>query len=178
MVSIPRASGGVSGTSSSVGGGTGYSPRKRGCFLEVIDQSRNTIVFPAQAGVFPMVRMGRRRTTRIPRASGGVSDMTRAEFFWIQYSPRKRGCFRQNRSEQTPDHVFPAQAGVFPERASLMSQGRCIPRASGGVSRSLKRADRLSSYSPRKRGCFRFRRRSPDRKHVFPAQAGVFPRTA
>ena len=52
-----------------------------------------------------------------------------------------------------------------------------IPRASGGVSHSGLNEFVSILYSPRKRGCFYNRRPQSCARTVFPAQAGVFPKT-
>ena len=112
--SIPRASGGVSKITESTNSRrmysprkrgvsthlspplqTGwYSPRKRGCFRHGARAANRFIVFPAQAGVFPSTARPRRSCFSIPRASGGVSQLSSKTWAQVAYSPRKRGCFR------------------------------------------------------------------------------------
>ena len=48
-------------------------------------------VFPAQAGVIPIVLYFCSTRARIPRASGGDPGRGYADRNFIQYSPRKRG---------------------------------------------------------------------------------------
>ena len=50
--SLPRASGGVSGTGKAPPRFSKSSPRKRGCFLSIAMGYKSKTVFPAQAGVF------------------------------------------------------------------------------------------------------------------------------
>ena len=51
------------------------SPRKRGCFSLCGWVTHRHGVFPAQAGVFPWAATMKRSQRRLPRASGGVSQV-------------------------------------------------------------------------------------------------------
>ena len=70
--------------------------------------------------------------------------------------------------------VFPAQAGVFPDKWKCSWRALSIPRASGGVPLDSDLADDFRRYSPRKRGCSRKLFFVTLHLGVFPAQAGVF----
>ena len=150
------------------------SPRKRGCFWNKANSLPYAVVFPAQAGVFPDLSSLLCLTQGLPRASGGVSEAFWLRFILCESSPRKRGCFVHCGVLLGLRVVFPAQAGVFPQRLRPQPAFRRLPRASGGVSgkvrprclsTSLPRASggvsllplhaaRPSKSSPRKRGCF------------------------
>ena len=193
---LPRASGGVSRSASRGGEAPGSSPRKRGCFRVKGRPVVKVEVFPAQAGVFPISWLNQPLSLGLPRASGGVSFISRNSVRTKVSSPRKRGCFHARSRLNRRNSVFPAQAGVFPEqklctasnwglpRASggvsdgtTFGEGQAVglPRASGGVSASheVRRPKRQSS--PRKRGCFSPLQVAKAVDFVFPAQAGVFP---
>ena len=86
--SIPRASGGVS--------------------IETVRCGLIAAVFPAQAGVFPMMAMRSVKATSIPRASGGVSGDGEKPYRVLEYSPRKRGCFRHVGAHADHGPEFPA----------------------------------------------------------------------
>ena len=93
--------------------------------------------------------------------------------------------------------VFPAYAGVFRVWIEPITTLECLPRIRGGVSLRLPcRSFRLSSSphtrgcfsgtrvemstiesSPHTRGCFRRRALPGSNGEVFPAYAGVFPRS-
>ena len=110
------------------------SPRKRGCFWVDSRKRSSGRVFPAQAGVFPEILGNAQTVVSLPRASGGVS------------TPMAK-------LESSPP-VFPAQAGVFPALQRRMRYRSRLPRASGGVSMGSMRSFENASSSPRKRGCF------------------------
>ena len=93
----------------------------------------------------------------------------------VQSSPRKRGCFLSAPATLSMPSVFPAQAGVFPCTCRARTYRRCLPRASGGVSRAQLSEAASAMSSPRKRGCFQLLPTFLTRSAVFPAQAGVFP---
>ena len=91
---IPRVSGGVSLSGYLRRDYPSYSPRQRGCFpIPQVSRDRRRL-FPASAGVFPIVVDLTEDCFAIPRVSGGVSY---AKFVFSAntlYSPRQRGCFR------------------------------------------------------------------------------------
>ena len=114
-------------------------------------------------------------TGGIPRASGGVSITGDFGYQRGEYSPRKRGCFRQIAYMRPYVNVFPAQAGVFLSDTVISVCSLGIPRASGGVSALKELPAQKTVYSPRKRGCFLVSGPAHCGIVVFPAQAGVFP---
>ena len=111
----------------------------------------------------------------LPRASGGVSINRPAALRWLASSPRKRGCFLPAEALRSAEHVFPAQAGVFPHPSARRVCRCSLPRASGGVSLAHRLRYQCLRSSPRKRGCFLVRVAHAHIDVVFPAQAGVFP---
>ena len=131
-------------------------------------------VFPAQAGVFPTGTTAGRGSCSIPRASGGVPELTAPADSPEPYSPRKRGCSFPCKKFLSKKLVFPAQAGVFRGQAPCSWRICSIPRASGGVPASGYIIDQLLQYSPHKRGCSHKYRIFDEFRIVFPAQAGVF----
>ena len=133
-LSLPRASGGVSGSNVSRTTYAKSSPRKRGCFR--VERLAHDLrqVFPAQAGVFLLALVYISPRKRLPRASGGVSISGTFGRLTSGSSPRKRGCFLSLQSARSRHFVFPAQAGVFPSVAALKLFAGSLPRASGGVS--------------------------------------------
>ncbi len=92
-------------------------------------------------------------------------------------SPRTRGCSQQGAGAPDGDDLFPAHAGVFPSLRRSASSRHSLPRARGGVPGELLLPLPPPCSSPRTRGCSRTacgaRRPGP----LFPAHAGVFPRS-
>ena len=113
----------------------------------------------------------------IPRVSGGVSRSARTFPDKTDYSPRQRGCFFSMPYAELRAMLFPASAGVFPASSRLVCGTATIPRVSGGVSVNFKCAWEEKHYSPRQRGCFHHSLASRLYRRLFPASAGVFPRS-
>ena len=90
-------------------------------------------VFPARAGVFRLCYPLTTAKTGIPRASGGVPCRNHGTCQHVTYSPRKRGWSYERVRLLARVSVFPAQAGVFPDRSSYDSVTFCIPCSCGGV---------------------------------------------
>ena len=131
-----------------------FSPRMRGCFCRSVFFRRSIKVLPAYAGMFPYF-------------------MTEAENS-SKFSPRMRGCFQRSPLSSTCPQVLPAYAGMFPRLGSETGADGGSPRVCGDVSSHLITRKRIQQFSPRMRGCFRYR--SSHRRHlqVLPAYAGMF----
>ena len=74
------------------------------------------MVFPAHAGVFPLVILCLQLNDGLPRARGGVPMSLLAHSSGMMSSPRTRGCPRFHLQRALLAAVFPAHAGVFPSR--------------------------------------------------------------
>ena len=90
---LPRACGGVSREKAKGKVGRVSSPRMRGCFSTASGMKSRQSVFPAHAGVFPLLISEIRLHSRLPRACGGVSDKMNFAAPKSASSPRMRGCF-------------------------------------------------------------------------------------
>ena len=112
--------------------------------------------------------------TRFLRASGGVSPTAHLNKNHMQFSPRKRRCFRYTGEIGAIGLVFSAQAEVFPYQDSLVLVFDGFLRASGGVSVAAARCTAKHWFSPRKRRCFSSHVLTPAALQVFSAQAEVF----
>jgi hypothetical protein len=89
-------------------------------------------------------------------------------------SPRTRGCFPIIVERIPCDEVFPAHAGVFLVEGMEKYNSMCLPRARGGVSKSINYFFIRNMSSPRTRGCFYLKILRRNNERVFPAHAGVF----
>ncbi len=118
FVSLPRASGGVSG--------------------QVGMYKGEKLVFPARVGVFLGQTLIMSTIDGLPRASGGVSyGKPRAKVI-PKSSPREWGCFYFQSLQGDRQTVFPARVGVFPDLDAKLDAKISLPRASGGVSRAYR----------------------------------------
>ena len=91
---FPRARGGVSLAILFCMNISRFSPRPRGCFHFSITFMDRKPVFPAPAGVFPLLNYFYGPETRFPLARGGVSFWLLSRTGAIVFSPRPRGCFQ------------------------------------------------------------------------------------
>ena len=151
------------------------SPRTRGYFQQGLRIHPIQPLFPAHAGVFPVLITGACGLMALPRARGGISMVKGIISGAMSSSPRTRGYFRQHFSGICPNPLFPAHAGVFPRSSRSPSLIVSLPRARGGIS-ALDQYQRLNgSSSPRTRGYFLILFASLAMVLLFPAHAGVFP---
>ena len=151
---LPRAGGGVSYKGEDMTITNASSPRRRGCFRTDLSPVYLEIVFPAQAGVFLIIGDRVPPIYCLPRAGGGVSIVSSKQSVSLASSPRRRGCFPLLIPPLFINHVFPAQAGVFPSSCFIEGPKRRLPRAGGGVSIHYTTLLGGIQSSPRRRGCF------------------------
>ncbi len=192
---VPRRCGGVPVISKGSNACPPCSPQVRGCSYHVPADFRADLVFPAGAGVFPEVILLPMDYWRVPRRCGGVPKREAGAKRLGLCSPQVRGCSPRSSQPQPRCRVFPAGAGVFPGKgnsavgacgvprrcggvpasASLFEDGTGVPRRCGGVPSCDVLLALLPLCSPQVRGCSLNINRTPNKKYVFPAGAGVFP---
>ncbi|ABQ21652.1 conserved hypothetical protein [Vibrio cholerae O395] len=151
---LPHAGGGVSHYFNNRRSSDWSSPRRWGCFRNLLCLSNPKYVFPTQVGVFLMAAIFVLPFIRLPHAGGGVSIWNALKRQSEVSSPRRWGCFQQCVIQCESAVVFPTQVGVFlfcvsPKRCRL-----CLPHAGGGVSTSSITAAPCRVSSPRRWGCF------------------------
>ena len=132
--SLPRIRGGVSVHDRISATETESSPHTRGCFrLNPVVCIYNE-VFPAYAGVFPVITLPKMISKSLPRIRGGVSAVVQHGEKCVVSSPHTRGCFPGLGAQALSVEVFPAYAGVFPVSGECDVISYCLPRIRGGVS--------------------------------------------
>ena len=114
----------------------------------------------------------------LPRARGGISVQSPIAIPSDSSSPRTRGYFRYWRRLKARISLFPAHAGVFPVGLPDLSGGIALPRARGGISGLWGAYSLRHNSSPRTRGYFRKCTNGGISTILFPAHAGVFPRSS
>ena len=114
MAPLPRARGGISIVQRVIGPELVSSPRTRGYFREVCFHFGSYRLFPAHAGVFPVLSWDHNPADSLPRARGGISSAADAAGHATDSSPRTRGYFLPRRRQASSRQLFPAHAGVFP----------------------------------------------------------------
>jgi len=178
MDTLPRARGGISTRSASCSRTLSSSPRTRGYFRSHLPAGAPCMLFPAHAGVFPWQGTAVHDRDPLPRARGGISNPRHLTGRGAFSSPRTRGYFPVPNCVASLKHLFPAHAGVFPIRFKRPPVSRTLPRARGGISVLLVLATSPPISSPRTRGYFHVIWGVMLHRLLFPAHAGVFPRSA
>ena len=69
-----------------------FSPRMRGCSLDSTREQLDQLVFPAYAGMFPLLDTPRQKWYGFPRVCGDVPPYRGDACRVIAFSPRMRGC--------------------------------------------------------------------------------------
>ena len=95
------------------------------------------VVFPVHTGVFLIQRGKLIFCHSLPRAYGGVSILTIDNGKIKKSSPCIRGCFRVLGHRVGLHPVFPVHTGVFLILRAYTGSSLGLPRAYGGVSRSI-----------------------------------------
>ncbi len=175
LLRVPRASGDGPGREPTDPAAPKCSPRERGWSPDLDVGDLPVGVFPARAGMVRSAWRISRNFRRVPRASGdGPSSASTVKVASL-CSPRERGWSGRRLTTHTPDHVFPARAGMVPRRDRLDRRPARVPRASGDGPLGYDVNATNATCSPRERGWSR--RDPPPRglREVFPARAGMVP---
>jgi hypothetical protein len=175
--SLPRTRGGISMVVRETGKRYDSSPHARGYFRARRARWLPGRLFPARAGVFP--RRGRTHpgAAPLPRTRGGISDVGGVVKVVQDSSPHAWGYFHPPRTQLPRDQLFPARAGVFPPRGTGPPCPSPLPRPRGGISDDRPDGRCGGSSSPHARGYFQEDRQAVQALGLFPARAGVFPRS-
>ncbi len=172
---VPRRCGGVPLDDGCFTNKKMCSPQVRGCSCVGSRPPCRRRVFPAGAGVFPYSFVTSASPSRVPRRCGGVPSMLGELGKTGRCSPQVRGCSLTDVGKKMTTRVFPAGAGVFPDRKRQAHPGRGVPRRCGGVPIKARPAVDTGECSPQVRGCSCAVGVNPRVFGVFPAGAGVFP---
>ena len=174
-----------------------FSPRARGCSDFggwVPPPSR---VFPACAGMFRRLARGSLTTSSFPacagmflwwvdlailadgfpRVRGDVPVLDQRQQIKTMFSPRARGCSQHDLCAFLPSPVFPACAGMFLPILTWFAPLAGFPRVRGDVPADTDLVCAVGGFSPRARGCSWKNLPVLPQRGVFPACAGMFPRT-
>ena len=130
-----------------------FSPHTRGCSYRGLHHRCSGIVFPAYAGMFPMLTISSTISSGFPRIRGDVPWSTETCPPRIAFSPHTRGCSAWSPGANQHQGVFPAYAGMFPKPKGTIRPAYGFPRIRGDVPDN--RIDLLSRgvFSPHTRGC-------------------------
>ena len=151
-----------------------FSPHARGCSCAPCPPARNTIVFPACAGMFLQRKCQSSVPLSFPRMRGDVPAIRqRLDAGW-RFSPHARGCSETAYFPISPNHVFPACAGMFRIHSLSCKRRFSFPRMRGDVPVCLAAALTSLSFSPHARGCSYPEDYTDAEVEVFPACAGMF----
>ena len=136
----------------------------------------NTVpsVFPAYAGMFPVLSCPGAPRSRFPRIRGDVPPTYPRKVELFKFSPHTRGCSGSKYLGSIGTAVFPAYAGMF--RAGSSASATCIsfPRIRGDVPDTRRLCPAYDRFSPHTRGCSDITLDLPAIRKVFPAYAGMF----
>ena len=132
-------------------------------------------VFPARAGLCrkSMIRMNVMHS--FPRTRGVVPKANKEAKAQAEFSPHARGCSRGLWLLSGVVFVFPACAGLFPQRLRQNRVLQSFPRMRGVVPAAERLEEFAGEFSPHARGCSRLLWDKPSLVRVFPACAGLFP---
>ena len=104
--------------------------------------------------MFPLARSTSTKRNRFPHAGGDVSGIASNALGFVEFSPRRWGCFYLADCLLDGEEVFPTQVGMFPSCLRGLVQPWRFPHAGGDVSPTSDFRASRSSFSPRRWGCF------------------------
>ena len=174
---FPRVCGDVPATSTSMAIAVRFSPHTRGCSGTSGATRRGSSVFPAYAGMFRLVVSSLSLTRRFPRIRGDVPAMVNDASSPFTFSPHTRGCSGCGAAFIQPVVVFPAYPGMFQPVLRTLPTPNGFPRIRGDVPTANPAAEGAIRFSPHTRGYSGCCARPPQKEVVFPAYAGMFPKS-
>ena len=151
-----------------------FSPHTRGCSLYEAITSDDNDVFPAYAGMFPVLIHYTSVLLCFPRIRGDVPARNVRGKEIAVFSPHTRGCSFLVFLPGFLNLVFPAYAGMFRFGEGFSAPLPRFPRIRGDVPIPVRVDKTDPPFSPHTRGCSFFARRHEDFRRVFPAYAGMF----
>ena len=153
VICFPRIRGDVPFYAHTPGAHPLFSPHTRGCSYEPEGPTVHIEVFPAYAGMFPVVRHGGWHRTRFPRIRGDVPAAEVASNARALFSPHTRGCSVWRLGILAMFPVFPAYAGMFRLRCRTVHPWLSFPRIRGDVPTPRGLVFTTLGFSPHTRGC-------------------------
>ena len=132
-----------------------FSPRARGCSALEHHENISGVVFPACAGMFLSSSLAFRTSLGFPRVRGDVPDVEQLIIYFVQFSPRARGCSSRSEVNKSGRPVFPACAGMFRIDFIAPIGNVGFPRVRGDVPTPSSRCTSVCSVFPACAGMFR-----------------------
>ena len=114
---------------------------------------------------------------RFPRIRGDVPLGGKFSITDEAFSPHTRGCSCPDRLRCGLLEVFPAYAGMFQPVLRTLPTPNGFPRIRGDVPIANPAAEGAIRFSPHTRGYSGCCARPPQKEVVFPAYAGMFPKS-
>ena len=150
-----------------------FFPHTRGWSHIKVNCTCHRIVFPAHAGVILATSQSITATSRFSRTCGGDPiSMTDRDLDTL-FFPHSRRWSRFKRGYICHRWVFPAHAGVIPDKAWQWCLRLSFSRTRGGDPRQTQMLVFALWFFPHMRGWSRSRRPEESTQEVFPAYAGV-----
>ena len=154
-----------------------FSPHTRGCSSGWSSPPAGASVFPAYAGMFRQSTACPTMGVCFPRIRGDVPFSESVRETIREFSPHTRGCSDARIPVLTDDAIFPAYAGMFRRTLGADRKDAGFPRIRGDVPDATRPFSVSSTFSPHTRGCSGVPNTKDTMKWVFPAYAGMFPKS-
>ena len=134
-------------------------------------------LFPACAGVVPLTKKSRVTGMTFPRMRGGGPRQCSTKKSMHSFSPHARGWSLRLSRRNTRKRLFPACAGVVLQHEQKTSDRSTFPRMRGGGPNTAQVLNNMQHFSPHARGWSQAVLNQEIYAQLFPACAGVVPRT-
>ena len=175
--SFPRIRGDVPNVRNTCGLIRGFSPHTRGCSIHAPEARTSAGVFPAYAGMFRLLPRPSSSLMSFPRIRGDVPCLFIRQYRSGSFSPHTRGCSDVLEFFVVVESVFPAYAGMFSMVLPPQLGGKRFPRIRGDVPMFQGQYGQGGMFSPHTRGCSLCHWVCGEQYGVFPAYAGMFPKS-
>jgi len=130
---LPRMRGDLPQVYDLVRGWIESTPHARGSTFHMALSHEEPHVYPACAGIYPIVQLKRRCTTRLPRMRGDLPIRHKGNITRIRSTPHARGSTSVSCGFQLLFRVYPACAGIYRYKPLHSCQVRSLPRMRGDL---------------------------------------------
>jgi len=112
-------------------GGSTFTPHARGSTLLPRSRPRLLPVYPACAGIDPLLQVTLTHGSSLPRMRGDRPPTHPYQIFLVQFTPHARGSTAQKVAEEEGMDVYPACAGIDLVFQKSNVASSCLPRMRG-----------------------------------------------
>ena len=153
----------------------GFTPHARGSTHFPIAVRASPMVYPACAGIDPVIGVVDEILERLPRMRGDRPEEAKTQIIQFWFTPHARGSTEELKMAEGNEEVYPACAGIDLKKTCSASFLTCLPRMRGDRPCSSLYIFQNARFTPHARGSTQTEDVLCATFVVYPACAGIDP---